>query len=125
MVATAKYFTAIALVCWDEGPALGTINTRWPLPSPRSEGMEQKCNKEKVSAASTLLALDWPVGRPDHFGPRLFSRVPRVCKGGNAVRVPPREQMSSQAEAFRPSDFRHRSEPESVLKLGMLAQTVP
>jgi hypothetical protein len=49
---------------------------------------------------STLLASDWAVHGLDRAGFRMFSGIPSVCRGGNAVRVPPRAQQIPSSEAI-------------------------
>jgi hypothetical protein len=48
---------------------------------------------------STGWASDWAVHRPDWLGCGTFSGVPSVCKGWNAVRVPPRAQCFRRSGA--------------------------
>jgi hypothetical protein len=52
------------------------------------------------SLLSTLWASDRAVHRSDRAGFRMFPRVPSVCKGWNAVRVPPRAQHDPSSEGF-------------------------
>lgn len=84
-----------------------------------------------IRADKDLHGVPRPIGRREDLeGLRFASisacfRVSQVFKVLNTVRGKPRAQMTLQEEAFRSSYFRYRSEPESVLKLRMLAQPVP
>jgi hypothetical protein len=53
-----------------------------------------------VCTLCTLLPSDWVVEGSDRVGFRMFSREFSVCKGWNAVRVPPRAQQFPSSEGF-------------------------
>ena len=53
-----------------------------------------------VCTLCTLRAADWVELVPDRAGFRMFPREPSVCKGWNAVRVPPRAQCFRRSVAF-------------------------
>ena len=65
----------------------------------QSKWMHQ-LGKKEVWTMSTLFASDRVVYRSDWAGFGMFSGVPRVCKGWNAVRVPPRAQCFRRSGAF-------------------------
>jgi hypothetical protein len=56
--------------------------------------------KKEVWTLSTLFASDWAGHRPDWLGFRMFSGLPSICRGRNAVRVPPRTQHIPSSERF-------------------------
>jgi hypothetical protein len=80
---TARHYVA-ALPEWGRGSRL-----EW-------HGMRQK----NVWTMSTLWASDRVVHRSDRAGFRMFPGESSVCKGWNAVRVPPRAQHSPSSEGF-------------------------
>lgn len=49
---------------------------------------------------SGLFVSYWAEQPSDWLGFRMFSRVPCVCKGWNAVRVPPRARRFPSSEGF-------------------------
>ena len=51
-----------------------------------------------VCTMCTLWASDWAVWVSDRAGFRMFPGLPNVCKGWNAVRVPPRAQHIPSSE---------------------------
>ena len=53
-----------------------------------------------VWTMSTLRASDRVVHRPDWLGFRMFPEDPSVCRGWNAIRVPPRAQCFRRSEAL-------------------------
>lgn len=81
------------------GLGLLTQNTELPRHSPGSAQLLEMCQKKEVwTLLSTLWASDWVVHRPDWPGLLMFSGVRSVCKGQNAVRVPPRAQHDPSSE---------------------------
>ena len=53
-----------------------------------------------VCTLCTLWASDWAVLGSDWAGLRRFSGVPRVCRGGSPVRVPPRARIIPRQRDF-------------------------
>jgi hypothetical protein len=79
------------------------LSSRQNCPIPDGCGsfvVGEEPNKKKVWTVSTLFASDRVVQRPVWAGLLMFSRVPSVCRGWNAVRVPPRAQCFRRSEPY-------------------------
>ncbi len=117
----------LAQVCAPGDAQLKVHRAGTKLPRPRRGAATEmhvatgkKLGKKEVWTMSTLLASDRVVYRSDWAGFGMFSGVPSVCRGWNAVRVPPRAQQIPSSEGifaltcvqslwWRPSDASARA----------------